>query len=183
MRSAALSLGVLLATFAGPFIGHAAAAEPAALAGVYECRGVGADGKQYRGAVVIEPDGSRFLLQWYISAELTAVGLGIREGNMLAVSFFGADAGGVVLYRIDGERLVGHWSAPLTDGQVFEETLTRMGDVPPSAPSNPANPPKAPSAPENPSTAPPRPRPSKTPPFGSSRPVTWSPNTSPDSNR
>ena len=165
MGSAALFLGVFLSMLMGPLVGHAAAmqsaAEPAALPGVYECQGVGADGKEYRGAVVIEPDGSRFLLQWYISAELTAVGLGIREGNMLAVSFFSADAGGVILYRIDGQRLVGHWSAPLTNGQVFEETLTRMGD-PPAPP---------------PSTEPsqPRPRPSGARPFGSSRPVKWVP--------
>jgi hypothetical protein len=164
MGSAALFLGVFLAMLVSPLVGQTAvmsAAEPAALPGVYECQGVGADGKQYRGAVVIEPDGSRFLLQWYISAELSAVGLGIREGNMLAVSFFSADAGGVILYRIDGQRLVGHWSAPLTNGQVFEETLTRMAD-PPAVPP--------------PSTEPsqPRPRPSNTPPIGS-RPVKWVP--------
>jgi hypothetical protein len=171
MGSAALFLGVFLAMLVGPLVGRTAAmqaaAEPAALAGVYECRGVGADGKQYRGAVVIEPDGSRFLLQWYMSAELTAVGLGIREDNMLAVSFFGADAGGVVLYRIDGQRLVGHWSAPLANGQIFEETLTRMAEPPPSPPS----------------TSPSRPRPSNSRPFGSSRPVRWVQETGPDSYR
>jgi hypothetical protein len=171
MGSAALFLGVFLAMLVGPLVGHAAdvpaAAEPAALAGVYECQGMGADGRQYRGAVIIEPDGHRFLLQWYISAELTAVGLGIREGDMLAVSFFSADAGGVVLYRIDGQRLVGHWSAPLTNGQVFEETLTRMADPPPSPPS----------------TAPSRPRPSETRPFGSSRPIRWLQGSPQDSHR
>jgi hypothetical protein len=169
MGSAALFLGVFLAMLVGPLVGHTAAlpaaAEPAALAGVYECQGIGADGRRYRGAVVIEPDGNRFLLQWYVSAELTAVGLGIREGNVLGVSFFSADAGGVVLYRIDGQRLVGHWSAPLTNGQVFEETLTRMADSPTSPPSSP------PASP--PSTSPSRPRPSDTRPFGSSRPVKW----------
>jgi hypothetical protein len=113
------------------------AADPAGLAGVYECHGMGADGRAYRGAVIIQPDGDRFFLQWIIAAQRSAVGLGIRNGDSLAVSFFSADAGGVVLYRIEGERLIGHWSAPLTDGRVFEETLTRMADVaPPSAPSN-----------------------------------------------
>ena len=46
---------------------------------------------------------------------------------MLAVSFFGPESGGIVLYRIDGQQLIGHWSAPLAEGQVFEETLTRDG--------------------------------------------------------
>ena len=161
MGSAALFLSLFLTMVVGPLVGHAAAmpaaAEPAALPGVYECRGIGADGRQYRGAVVIEPDGNRFVLQWYISAELAAVGLGIREGDVLAVSFFSADAGGVVLYRIDGQQLVGHWSAPLTNGQVFEETLTRMAD-PPAAP---------------PSPPPSHPRPPDSRPFGSSRPIAW----------
>jgi hypothetical protein len=161
MGSAALFLSIFLAMVVGPLVGRAvavpAAAEPAALPGIYECHGVGADGREYRGAVVIEPDGNRFLLQWYISPELTAVGLGIREGDVLAVSFFSTDAGGVVLYRIDGQRLVGHWSAPLTNGQVFEETLTRM--------AKPAAPPVPPRS---------RRRPPDSPPFGSSRPITSS---------
>jgi hypothetical protein len=161
MRSAALLLGVLLVSTVSASIGPAAAAaaapDEADLPGMYECQGVGADGKPYRGAVIIEPDGSRFVVRWIIASELTAVGVGIREGNMLAVSFFGPDSGGVVLYRIDGQRLVGHWSAPLAAGQVFEETLTRV-----------ANPPEPSStAPQPPS----RPRPSGVRPYGSGRPI------------
>jgi hypothetical protein len=129
----------------------------AGLPGVYECQGVGADGRAYRGAVIIEPDGKRFVLQWYVAAQRTAIGLGIREGNVLAVSFFGPDAGGVVLYRIDGTRLIGQWSAPVTAGQVFEETLTRVGDAPPA------------DAP--PASAPPKPRPSSPRLSGKTRPV------------
>jgi hypothetical protein len=161
MRSAALLLGVFLAISTGPLAGRAAAlpaAEPPGLPGIYECQGTGADGRQYRGAVIIEPDGDRFLVRWIIAAQLTAVGLGIREGDMLAVSFLSADAGGIVLYRIDGARLIGHWSAPVTDGQVFEETLTRVADAPPPTP-----------APQS------APRPSKTRPWGSARPVQWIP--------
>ena len=108
MRSAALLLGVLLLCV-GPRIGRAAEVpvtpDPADLPGIYECQGTGADGRPYRGAVIIEPDGSRFVVRWIIASELTAVGVGIREGNMLAVSFFGPESGGVVLYRIDGQQL------------------------------------------------------------------------------
>lgn len=176
MVSAALFLGVFLAMAAGPLVGHAAAmpaeTEPAALAGVYECQGTGADGRPYRGAVVIEPDGKRFVLQWYMAAELSAVGVGIREGDMLAVSFFGPESGGVVLYRINGQRLVGHWSAPLANGQVFDETLTRMADPPPAPPSPPST-----------SPSPSRPRQSSPRPFGSSRPVRWVQETAPGSSR
>jgi hypothetical protein len=166
MGSAALLLGVFLAFWADPQVGPAAAAPAAAdpheLPGIYECQGTGADGRSYRGAVIIEPDGNRFVVQWYMSEELTAVGLGIREGDMLAVSFFGADSGGIVLYRINGTRLIGHWSAPLTNGQIFEETLTRV--------ANPPTPSKAP-----PSAAPSGPRRPPARPFGTSRPVRWLP--------
>lgn len=146
MRSAALLLVVLLVSGVSSSIGRAAApaATPDAsdIPGIYECQGTGADGKPYRGAVIIEPDGSRFVVRWIIASELTAIGVGVREGNMLAVSFFGPDSGGVVLYRIDGEKLLGHWSAPLAAGQVFEETLTRMANPPASDPSTPRTPPR-----------------------------------------
>jgi len=168
MRSAALLLGVLLALCVGPLVGRAAekaaAADQTELPGIYECQGTGADGRPYRGAVIIEPDGSRFVVRWIIASELTAVGVGIREGNMLAVSFFGPDSGGVVLYRIDGQRLLGHWSAPLAEGQVFEETLTRVAS-PPEPSSAPQVTPSAPSRPA------PRPRQPVAPSFGSSRPI------------
>jgi len=163
MRSAALLLVVLLVSGVSSSIGRAApAATPDAsdIPGVYECQGTGADGKPYRGAVIIEPDGSRFVVRWIIASELTAIGVGVREANMLAVSFFGPDSGGVVLYRIDGQKLIGHWSAPLAAGQVFEETLTRMADPPASSPTNPSVPEAAP-----------RPRPSRARPLGPGSPI------------
>jgi hypothetical protein len=157
MRSAALLLGVLFLTSVNSPVGPAAAAAAAPdasdLPGIYECQGTGADGKPYRGAVIIEPDGSRFVVRWIIASELTAVGVGVRDENMLAVSFFGPDSGGVVLYKIDGQRLIGHWSAPLAAGQVFEETLTRL-----------ANPPE-------PSSDTPQPRPQRPSGFGPGRPI------------
>ena len=158
MRGAALLLGLLLVCV-GPLVGRAAETptpDPPDLPGIYECQGTGADGRPYRGAVIIDSEGSRFVVRWIIASELTAVGVGIREGNMLAVSFFGPESGGVVLYRIDGQRLIGHWSAPLAEGQVFEETLTRVA-----------------SPPEPSSTTPqvqPRQRPTARP-FGSARPI------------
>jgi hypothetical protein len=147
--------------WAGPLLAQTAAPAPAApaagLPGVYECHGIGADGKPYRGAVIIEPDGNRFVLQWFVGTQLSAIGLGLREGNVLAVSFFGPDAGGIILYKIDGTRLVGQWSAPVNKGEVFEETLTRVADTPPAA--------------TPPSSAAPKPRPSGARPFGRSRPI------------
>jgi hypothetical protein len=161
MGSTAWLLGVLLTIWAGPLLAQTAAPAPAApaagLPGVYDCQGTGADGKAYRGAVIIQPDGNRFVLQWYVGTQLSAIGLGLREGNILAVSFFGPDAGGIILYKIDGARLVGQWSAPVTAGRVFEETLTRVADVPPAT------------AP--PASAPTKPRPSSPRLSGKTRPA------------
>jgi hypothetical protein len=87
---AALLLGVLLVTgvrsTVGPAAASAAAPDAADLPGVYECQGTGADGRPYRGAVIIEPDGGRFVLRWVIDAQLTAIGVGIRGENMLALT-------------------------------------------------------------------------------------------------
>jgi hypothetical protein len=149
-----------LSISAGPLFAQTAEPDPAApaaeLPGVYECQGISADGRAYRGAVIIQSDGNRYVLQWYVAAQLTAIGLGIRDGDALAVSFFGADTGGVILYRIDGTRLIGQWSAPVTAGQVFEETLRRVADTPPAAP---------------PASAPAKPRPSSPRLSGSTRGV------------
>jgi hypothetical protein len=61
MRSAALLLG-LLQLCVSPLVGRAAEVpappDPADLPGIYECQGTGADGRPYRGAVIIEPDGT-----------------------------------------------------------------------------------------------------------------------------
>jgi len=63
MRSAALLLGVLLLCVS-PLVGRTvdvpATPDSADLPGIYECQGTGADGRPYRGAVIIEPDGGRF---------------------------------------------------------------------------------------------------------------------------
>ena len=67
MRSAALLLGMLLLCVS-PLVGRAAEVpatpDPADLPGIYECQGTGADGRPYRGAVIIEPDGGRFVVRW-----------------------------------------------------------------------------------------------------------------------
>ena len=84
MRSAALLLGVL-ALCVGPLVGRAAEVpatpDPADLPGIYECQGTGAEGAPYRGAVIIEPDGSRFVVRWIIASELTAVGVGFARAT------------------------------------------------------------------------------------------------------
>ena len=81
----------------------------AELQGTYDGSGTDADGTGYRTTVRIEKRGDVYYLQWQFPSGPTAVGIGILDGNVLAVSYYGTSVG-VVLYRIDGTTLDGHWT-------------------------------------------------------------------------
>jgi hypothetical protein len=98
-------------------------AEPGDVSGVYRCTGSVGDDKPYSGIVVIEKWGESYHLQWYFPAGLAAVGVGVLNGDALAVSYV-APAVGVILYRLDGQQLTGRWTQPEANGAVFSETLT-----------------------------------------------------------
>jgi hypothetical protein len=96
------------------------------LAGVYVCRGNNADGSQYQAIVEIVRQNGAFVLVWYSDREIVAAGLGVRIGNVLAVSYY-AEPPGVVAYRIEeNNRLVGEWTVVGADGALFSEMLTKV---------------------------------------------------------
>ena len=114
----------------------AAAGEPQ-LEGMYSLTGLNPDGSEYRGVVKIVRRGESFLVSWIfprvsgetVVATITAVGVGLAKGETLAVSYYGQDAAGVVLYHIEegGQRLTGEWvSANDASGAVQSETLTKL---------------------------------------------------------
>ena len=100
------------------------------LAGVYSCEGLLPDGTTYRGTVEIVRHANTFQLLWTMSPERRYLGLGLVNGNTMAVSYFGG-FGGVVAYQIvrgdRGPTLVGQWSEIHADGLVFTETLKKVG--------------------------------------------------------
>lgn len=108
-------------------LAYTAAADSASdLAGLYACNGKNPDGSSYQGIVKIVKQDGTFVVQWFNESELVGVGLGIRSGDVLAVSYF-SGLPGVVAYRIeDGNRLVGEWTVAGADGALFSETLTKM---------------------------------------------------------
>ena len=123
---------VLLASLPQP----AAASEPQ-LEGVYSLTGVSPDGATYRGLVKIVRRGESFVVSWMVPrvvgetvvATILSAGVGVAKGEMLAVSYYGQDTTGVVLYRIEegGQRLLGEWvSASDNGGAVHSETLTKL---------------------------------------------------------
>lgn len=126
----------------------APAAEPA-LEGMYTAQGSNPDGSEYRGVVKIVRRGEGFMVAWlfpHLVGEemllvLKSAGVGLVSGGTLAVSYYGQDATGVVLYQIenDGARLVGRWVSANGDGAVHTETLTKLpAAAPTSHPGAPA---------------------------------------------
>ena len=114
------------------------------LDGMYSLTGVNPDGSTYRGLVKIMSRGESFLVSWIfprvsgetIVATITSGGVGIAKGEMLAVSYYGQDATGVILYRIEegGQRLTGEWvSANDNSGAIHSETLTKLPATPASS--------------------------------------------------
>jgi hypothetical protein len=117
---------MILASTGGP---HPAAAQDekpvAGVAGVYMCEGQNPDGSPYKGIVEIVRFRDSFLVRWTLPEDVTVIGVGIESGGVLAVSYFGG-APGVIVYRTDGNRLLGEWTMGGTNGGVFKETLTRI---------------------------------------------------------
>ena len=98
------------------------------ISGVYDCRGINGDGTPYHGLVVIAKHRDAYQIRWTFSPEQSAVGLGIRKGNALAVSYYGGTPG-VVLYDINDRELIGRWTVPGAGGVLASETLKRVKDL------------------------------------------------------
>jgi hypothetical protein len=115
--------------------------DTADLAGVYACEGKRPDGLEYSGTVQIVRHEGTYQVLWTLPPQEQYLGIGILNGDVLAVSYFGGMPG-IAVYRIEhgdkGPRLVGTWTVVDADGHVFPETLTRLAEgatVP--APSRP----------------------------------------------
>jgi hypothetical protein len=115
-------------------------AEPS-LEGTYTAKGLNSDGSEYHAVVRIARRGESFLVAWLVpkaandeSVVLVAkkAGVGVVSGSMLAVSYYGQDLTGVVLFQIEdgGARLVGRGVAAEGNGAVQTETLTRVPKSP-----------------------------------------------------
>lgn len=122
----------LLPTFVPPsesVLPAQAATSAADLNGTYLCEGTRPDGAVYRGTVSIVRHNGTYQLLWSVGDEEQYLGIGILNGDVLAVSYFGG-APGVVAYRVEqaatSARLVGQWTVANAGGQVFGETLTRL---------------------------------------------------------
>src|SRR3970282_856136 len=84
---------------------NAAPAAPPDLVGSYRCDGMNPDGSAYRGVVEIAKVRETFRVKWTLD-DSAVTGVGIYSNDVFAVSYFGG-APAVVVYKVDGSRLVG----------------------------------------------------------------------------
>jgi hypothetical protein len=95
------------------------------LVGVYRCQGMNPDGSSYEGIVEIARIDSTFRVRWMLSNDVNLVGVGIYSSGVLAVSYFGG-APGVVVYKLEANRLIGEWTMGGAEGTIYTETLTKV---------------------------------------------------------
>jgi hypothetical protein len=106
------------------------------VAGVYLCEGANPDGSAYKGLVEIVAIDNTYLVHWVMADGAEVLGVGIRNRDVLSVSYFGGTPA-VVVYRIDGDRLIGEWTMGGAEGMLYSETLTRMPEQSQEKPRRP----------------------------------------------
>ena len=106
--------------------GVRAADTPPNLAGTYRCNGVNPDGSKYEAVVEITKLDGTFRVAWIMDGGVV-IGVGIYSGGVFAASYFGG-APAVVVYKVDGERLLGEWTMGGIEGAIYTETLTKVAD-------------------------------------------------------
>lgn len=110
--------------------GAIAAKGPDDLTGLYVANGVKPDGSAYEVLVEITRLNDAYQLRWMVDAHVIAIGMGIRDGGVLAVAYF-ADVPGIASYRIESDtRLAGNWTVADAGGALFSETLTKLAQDP-----------------------------------------------------
>ena len=113
---------------------------PPDLVGVYRCDGMNPNGSAYQGVVEITKLRDTFRVAWKMD-DGSVIGVGIYSGSVFAVSYFGG-APAVVVYKVDGNRLVGEWTMGGIDGKVYAETLTKTTAAPSRGEPGRQDPPK-----------------------------------------
>jgi len=91
--------------------------------GTYKCEGGSGDTK-YSGTVTIAKKGDAYQVTWKLGGDENYKGIGVLQGDVLAVSYYGSMSG-VVAYKVEGDKLTGKWTMVKGDGTVSTETLTK----------------------------------------------------------
>jgi hypothetical protein len=89
--------------------------------GTYACEGL-ESGKKYQLDLQVVARGNVFFFAWFYQGDLQARGIGVLEGDWLAVAFFNR-AVGVAVYHVTPGQLVGRWA--VGDDELSTETCTQ----------------------------------------------------------
>jgi hypothetical protein len=121
---------------------HVAASEGNSVAGVYACEGLGPNEQPYRALLQIVQHGDRVRARWTFRDGPPVEGLGLLRHGVLAITYFNPRTIGLVIYRVDDDRIVvGEWVTPGARG-VYRESLTKL--LPNHVPAHPQPEPEAP---------------------------------------
>ena len=113
---------------------------PQSIVGTYAGTGLNEEQKPYPLEVRITEKGDSFWLEFYDQGQLMAVGMGLREGDVLSVIFQTASGAiGLSSYKIDEDTLIGVWKFPGVEG-TGSERLRRTEKL--SVPQVPTAPPQ-----------------------------------------
>lgn len=123
------SLLVVAATFITIPVVSAADPETVKIAGSYSAAGEDVSGKKYTANVEIEEEGDAYRLTWKYPGGVEFIGVGLRQGKTLSVSWAGQAGNkvmvGVMVYEIrKNGSLDGKWTILGAKGRVKTETLS-----------------------------------------------------------
>ena len=115
------------------------------IVGTYKCEGNNPNGSLYKGYVEIAAVRETYRIKWTLD-DFSVLGVGILndDGYFVASYFGGAPA--VVIYKVDGDRLVGEWTMGGIEGRTYREELNRTTEAVPT-PAHPPVPRQNPSRP------------------------------------
>ena len=122
--SALLTIGLII----GPACSRVQQISQPDIVGVYECQGMNPDGTEYKGFVEITAVSATFRVHWTMD-DGEDWGVGILKGDVFVVSYWGG-APAVVVYRVDGNRLIGEWTMGGAEGRTYSEVLTKTDKRP-----------------------------------------------------
>jgi hypothetical protein len=100
-------------------------APPAAeITGYYSVKGTEDVDKHYTGMACVTKVGNVYVVNWLCGHGANFVGIGIRDGNSLSVSWSLGNVKGINVYKIEPNRLVGKCAIMPGNGEYRPETLT-----------------------------------------------------------
>ena len=125
MKTSPKSAAVLFPVVAGLSLALPANTSAGDIAGTYKCEGDTMTGGKYTGTVKIVKKEEIYRVTWTLGdGKDTYLGIGVLQGDVLAVSYYGSKFG-VIAYKVeDDSKLVGK-RAMVKGDAVLTETLTK----------------------------------------------------------